>query len=353
MCAVEYMKRLQDLLKQLGEERLEFYLGWCLLQAMWRFISKLYSQVRYRSVRSALDTVVERSSHADCIELTERLLELTAYPEFSGNHVDAEASNDVNGKARTIAVIFVKQVRRGRCSFISDHVALDQRDFYDVLFHSERLSKQDLSDVFDTVAMNISLLHNWMAVARANARIPDEEWREVTSSYMRQLRESDGYAFFDSQRLAVRIPPLFPMLPLYERDLTVAAKYGTIGTLLGAAAARLFESRLPHNSVALAKVEETRLLGTRTWVKWSTSSGMHSRRPIPMGQRPLAILATTPVTQRFVIMCHLLCKARTSLPVEFSCNQIVKNSRVFARVFKCEVGSPMNPEKKCDFFSYT
>ncbi|KAH7970522.1 hypothetical protein HPB49_008906 [Dermacentor silvarum] len=185
ICAVEYMKRLQEISTQLGEQRLEFYLG--------------------------------------CAD---------------HRH------------------LFLKQVKRSRWSFISDRVALDQRDFHEVLFHSEQFSKQDLSDVFDTVAMNVSLLHNWMVVARANARIPKGKWRKVSSSYMRQLRESDGDAFSDSQRLTVRIPLLFPMLQLCEWDLTVATTYGTMGTLLGAATVQLFESHLHHNSVALAKVEE-------------------------------------------------------------------------------------------------
>ncbi|KAH7970685.1 hypothetical protein HPB49_014219 [Dermacentor silvarum] len=183
--------------------------------------------------------------------------------------------------------LFVDKVKRGSWYFISDRIALEHRAFDDVFFHSERFSKQDPSDVFDTVAMNVSLLHTWMFVARANARIPEEQRRSVTSSYMRQLRESDGYAFFDSQRLAVRIPPLFPMLPL---NGSTAA--GNLGNYISGATF-------------------------------------------------------------FVVMCHLLCKARTSLQVEFSCNQIVKNSRVCARVLNREVDRSMNPKKNCDFFSYT
>lgn len=363
--AVEYIKRLQDLSKHLGKQRLEFYLGWCVLQAMWRFISKSYSQFWYRNVGSALDTVVERPIHADCMELTEMLLGWTAYAEFSGTQEDAEARNDVNEIARTIADVFVKQVKRGRWSFISDRVALDQRDFHDVLFHSEGWSKQDVSDVFYTVAMNVSLLHNWMAVARTNARIPEEEWREVSSSYMRQLRESNGYTFFDSKRLAVRIPPLFPMLPLYDRDLTVAAKYGTIGTLLGAAAVQLFESRLHHNSVALAKFEEKLACFASPEVPSRDNQHAYLAAAVDLVWNAFASADTNGSKAAgdlgkyssdatfFVVMCHLLCKARTSLLIEFRCNQIVKNSRVFARVFNCEVGRPMNPKKKCDFFSYT
>ncbi|XP_050024083.1 endothelin-converting enzyme 2-like [Dermacentor andersoni] len=360
--AVDYVKRLLDLLKQLDEPRLEFYLGWCVMQAMWRFISKSFSQFWYRSVRSALDTVVERPSHADCIELTESLLGWTVYAEFSGTHEDADARNDVNWIARTIADTFVKQVKRGRWSIIADRVALDQRDFQDVFFHSELFSKQQLGDVFDTVAMNVSLLHNWMAVATAHARIPEEEWRAMSSSYMRQLRESDGYAFFDSHSSSIRIPPLFPMLPLYGRHSTVAAKYGTIGTLLGAAAVRLFVSRLPHNSAALATVEEKlacfaspvdpsrtkqhTYLAAVVDLVWDAFESADA----PTGAGDLGNY--TSEATFFMVMCRLLCKARASLQAEFGCNQIVKNSRVFARVFNCEVGRPMNPEKKCDFFSY-
>ncbi|XP_065300350.1 neprilysin-1-like isoform X2 [Dermacentor albipictus] len=365
--SVDYMTRLQRLAKHIGEQRLEFYLGWCVVQAMWRFVSKPFAQLWYQSVRSALDTVVERPSHADCIELTESLLGWTVYAEFSRTHVEAKALDDVDEIARTIAAVFINEVNRGRWSYIADHIPIDKRDFEDVLFHGKRFNEQVLSDVFDTIAMNVSLLQNWMAVAKMNARIPDEEWREVSSSYMRQLRESSGYTFYDSQRSAVRIPPLFPMLPLYDRDSTVAAKYGAIGTVLGAAAVRLFVGRLPHNSVARTKIEErlacfavprsSPAAPSRVnqhaylaaavdlvWDAFASADAQASAEPGDLSNY------TSDVTF-FMVMCHLLCSVRASLLVEFSCNQVVKNSHAFARVFNCEVGRPMNPARKCNFFS--
>ncbi|KAH7935644.1 hypothetical protein HPB52_010908 [Rhipicephalus sanguineus] len=164
--------------------------------------------------------------------------------------------SDVEAIVRAVADPSVKQVQHGRWSFVADVVSLSQRDFADALFHNRRFAERKLRGVFDMVAMNVSLLHNWLALAKANARIPEENWREVSSSYMKQLRESGGYELFDSQRSAVRIPPLSPMIPLYDRDYTVAAKYGAIGTLLGAAAVHMFVSQLPRVSAARAKVVE-------------------------------------------------------------------------------------------------
>lgn len=366
--SADYTKRLQGLSKQLGEQRLEFYLGWCVVQAMWRFISKPFSQLWYQSVRSALNAVVERPSHADCIELTESLLGWTVYTEFSRTHVDAEARNDIDEIARAIAALFINRLKHSRWSFIADQVLLDKRDFEDILFHAKRFNEQRLSDVFDTVAMNVSLLQNWMAVAKANARIPDEEWREVSSSYMKQLRESDGYVFFDFQRSAIRIPPLFPMLPLYDHNSTVAAKYGAIGMLLGAAAVRLFVSRLPNNSAALTKVEERlacfalaralpaapprvsqhAYLAAAVDLVWDAFASADAQASAAVGDLSNYSSSAT----FFMVMCHLLCSMGASLMAELSCNQVVKNSRAFAGVFNCEVGRPMNPAKKCDFFSY-
>ncbi|KAH6941149.1 hypothetical protein HPB50_014448 [Hyalomma asiaticum] len=314
MRAVPYIKRLLGLLNQLGLQRMEFYIG----------------------------------CHADCIELAESLMGWTVYTEFARTHVDPETLGDVDAIVRAVTEPIVQQMKHGRWSFIADMVSPSQGDFVDVFFHNKRFSEQRLRSVFDTVAMNASLLHNWMALAGANAQIAEEEWRD---------------------HVAVRVPPLFAMMPLYDRDYTVAAKYGAIGTLLGAAAVRLFVTRLPHTSAARTKilqklncfapsrvsppgssprVSQPAYLAAvvdLVWEAFASADGQVS--PAAADLRSY----TNDVTF-FVVLCHL-CAVCGRPCLEFSCTQVAKNSRAFARVFKCEVGRPMNPLKKCDFFSYT
>ncbi|KAK8763357.1 hypothetical protein V5799_034034 [Amblyomma americanum] len=54
----------------------------------------------------------------------------------------------------------------------------------------------------------------------------------------------------------------------------------------------------------------------------------------------------------FMTLCFLSCASPGARnPSAADCNKIVRNSELFAHVYKCAKGSKMNPEKKCSFFS--
>ncbi|KAK8761196.1 hypothetical protein V5799_027538 [Amblyomma americanum] len=368
MRAVKYLRHILNATEWLGKWPSQMYLNWCVLQAMWRFISKPLSELWHQSVNATSDTVVEHPSHADCLELTESLLGWAVFGEFVRTHGAPSAQDGMQAIAKKVANALVSQVRRGRWSIIAEGISFDASDFEVALYHSERLGGARLTGAFDKVALNASLLQNWLNIAKASAYVPDEELKGMSSSYIQHLRESEGYELFDSRTSAIRIPPLFPMLPLYHQESTIAANYGAIGTLLGVAGVRLFLSRLPPDSPAFSKAEEK--------LECFASSASSGRLPPSRSRQHIHLAAVVDLVWEvftsvnawsadgnhllnytseatfFVVMCHLLCRVRASLRVQMSCNEAVKNSRSFGEVFNCSVGTPMNPRSKCQFFSY-
>ncbi|XP_072143042.1 endothelin-converting enzyme 1-like [Dermacentor andersoni] len=54
----------------------------------------------------------------------------------------------------------------------------------------------------------------------------------------------------------------------------------------------------------------------------------------------------------FMTLCYMTCTLPGAVgPQTVDCNKAVRSSESFARAFRCPLGSPMNPRRRCTFFT--
>ncbi|KAH7960242.1 hypothetical protein HPB49_018102 [Dermacentor silvarum] len=54
----------------------------------------------------------------------------------------------------------------------------------------------------------------------------------------------------------------------------------------------------------------------------------------------------------FMTLCYMTCTLPGAVgPHTVDCNKAVRSSEAFSRAFRCPLGSPMNPRRRCTFFT--
>ncbi|XP_065299320.1 endothelin-converting enzyme 1-like [Dermacentor albipictus] len=379
----EYLKRFNDVLGEVPEQDLHFYLDWCVLQAMGRFISASLSNLWYTGSATARDPTASGDpsfstpNAADCLQLTESLLGWSLFQHFAVAKLNQSVMNSVKVMADIIGTGLVRRLEVAPWLSQMDpphsvEVLVTKADFEDVLNQSSRFSVPGalaaaLANVSDM--HNSSFFTNWVNAAATTARLPKSTWDQVSTSYIADIRNNDHFVAFDPARQSVRLPPYFAMVPVFHRDVTDSANYGGLGAILGAASIHLLVSRLSRNESlapllaeagrrldcyakpaaenATAFPRERVYLAASLPAVWET---YHNRKLLGVGDhRGLRDFSSE--KSFFVTMCYLLCDGRDDPEAaEFACNAAVKNIKAFSVAYHCERDSPMHPRHKCQLF---
>ncbi|XP_077500361.1 endothelin-converting enzyme 1-like [Amblyomma americanum] len=360
-----YFKRFIKAIEDIGEKKLQLYMGWITLQAMWRVLGKQFSKLWYDSTGSGFG--LQRPYRADCLEFVESVMGWAAYEPFGRENAGSSVQAAVRVLTRSVSEAFLREHNLGRWSVLLRRPPVTDADFSDTLYHNVRVTEEKLNEVFANVSITVnSFFDNWIAITRAMSSATEEQLQDVRSEYMAVLREAGNYTLLDRYHELIRVPPLFSMLPLFHADSIDAANYGSFGVLLGAAATRLFTDRVRREGNPVLTAELDRRLGCFL----QGSSFRHHRDVVHRSVAVDVVLkawktssgSTTPQRLRnytaakafFVAMCYLLCvpKKAPSEPVaRANCNEAVRNSDAFVEAFGCGPSAPMHSTSNCELFA--
>lgn len=193
-----------------------------------------------------------------------------------------------------------------------------------------------------------------------------QKYPQVSSTYLTNVKAKPYFVAFDPRSESIRLPPYFTTIPVFDQDLVGGAKYGSLGTLLGAASIHLLMSRLSHNDSSASELAEANkridcYAGSQTEASRRERSYLAASVPVVWeafltpkllgrgDRRGLRDFRSERLF--FVTMCYLLCDNQY-LPEasELACNTAVRNSPAFGTTYRCKAGAAMNPKKKCRMF---
>ncbi|KAK8785056.1 hypothetical protein V5799_008576 [Amblyomma americanum] len=360
---MDYVKRVDEVLNMVGAQHLHYYVGWCVVQLMRRYIDHALARrwYDYEDVSPVRFESDNQRSQADCMQLVESLVGPLTFRRFTLWSGDSNQA-----KLSSLRDIISEQLKK----------KLTRAQIYgatELYFHAYDYGSYPNADILKALdeafgsewkpTNSSSLLSNWIDVAAAISTVNATFRNLISTAYVKDLVAIEQYSLFDERRGAVSLPPMYAMLPVYDQHLSDAANFGALGTLLAMASLRAFIARLPAESHARAEA-------LRKLECFAKAVGNHSDKlelfhlaasvgialdALPHLPKPdsLRLHMFSKVQTFFVLMCYLLCTPHTSDNAEYAqvaCNEAVRNNDEFTVAFKCVPGSPMNPATKCNFF---
>ncbi|XP_050033292.1 endothelin-converting enzyme 1-like [Dermacentor andersoni] len=361
---LELIKEVDELFATLGEQRLHYYLGWCVVQQMMRYIGKdlASSWHDYEGTRAGTSMASEWRARAECMHLSEKLVGQFTFGSFISRETAAEDFTYVSSMVRAISGQLIHVKRSGSESVHSDQLTVDEADFH-VEFHEATMRVVDEALANHGLSNRSSLLSNWMDITAAVGSINTTFRDRIPTTYTRDLVAKQRYDLYDYRSGTLTLPPFFAMLPVYTRHLTDTANFGALGTLFATAIFRLFVAKLARYLPSIKFDEDLRRLPC------FSELAVHTRDYIEVYYHAasirLALMALRSLPKKdhqrlrmfdrdrlfFVLMCYLLCTSNTSedtIYAETVCNEAAKNSLEFSVAFRCSRGALMNPWERCN-----
>ncbi|XP_075551308.1 endothelin-converting enzyme 1-like [Dermacentor variabilis] len=356
---LELIRKVDELFTTLGEQRLHYYLGWCVVQQMMRYMSKDFasSWYDYEVTNSGTDLDSEWRGRAECMQLSEKLVGQVTFGRFILWKTDAEDYAYVRSVVSAVSDQLVRVMPlNGRVGLLST------ADFH-LGFHEDAMRVADEALGKYGLSNRSSLLSNWMDIAAAMSTVNATFRDRIPTTYIRDLVAEQRYNLYDNQSGALTLPPFFAMLPVYRRHLSETTKFGTLGTLFATSIFRLFLAKLTGYPTlsqralkllrCFAELAEYRSDHLELYHHAaSVKLALEALRSLPhSGHQRLRMFDSLQVF--FVVMCYLFCTPNTSedtMIAETICNEAVKNSPEFAMAFQCPSGVLMNPDQRCRFF---
>nr|XP_050024103.1 neprilysin-11-like [Dermacentor andersoni] len=220
-------------------------------------------------------------------------------------------------------------------------------------------------------AADESFAKTWIRSRRALARQASGHFRESLASYSPALSPLVvGYDYLDN---AVDVAAASLTGPLYYANATPAMFYGGIGFYFTAHMMRSLDW------TGLRVGADGRIVSP-SWMSETSRKVVESRLSCPTtGVTNRALLPYLPALEVvrqaffedaatsahrleigdalteprtfFMTLCHIVCSSMPWAGAAVDCNAVLKNSRDFAATYRCKIDSPMNPSRKCGFFS--
>ncbi|KAH7971488.1 hypothetical protein HPB49_024739 [Dermacentor silvarum] len=106
----EYLKRFGELVSELGDDKVIFYLGWLLLQVVWRALDRHTNTLWHKHFRLRVSSHILRQQEVDCLEFTEQLLGWALFYRFTYENSGENSTEMVEQMAENIGRAFKQQL---------------------------------------------------------------------------------------------------------------------------------------------------------------------------------------------------------------------------------------------------
>lgn len=354
---VNHFIAFNNILTTVGELAMQRYVEWCLVQ----LISNLANRKVVRFLREA--DIVKHDIPMGCVRHTEARLGWALLAPAVEQIITRAAFKDVASLFLHISLQF-QIAAKDSSWFLPDYnVAVIGKDSIAVLeYAKEYLDTGDLDELYSRYPdMNASFTGNWLASARGQSESESSGLSTPLNFYV-DLAEGPERAIRFSTTKGV---PNFVFMPhvlmphLHDERHPTSVKYGILGSVVASALSFVnvhkasAENRLNRSTFQVQRhclykgtfdTEAIMALFSFTSL-WRAFS-----RSIDTSDVRLPKLEQINREQLFMYSwCYFRC-GQASRDGTHVCNQVLKNTMEFGEVFRCRLGSPMNPVFKCRYF---
>ncbi|KAH7945116.1 hypothetical protein HPB49_007123 [Dermacentor silvarum] len=366
---VQYLRALDDLLLAVGEQRLHFYYGWTVVQALARFMSYGLAVLSYGSAKAARD-----ESSLNCLRLTEATMGLVVYERYAARHFRQDIRVELHEMVNVVYSALLRNIQEIPELDVRD-TSMDLRQLERTLL--PRLEFLDNKDRLNRLLVEVpsmvrrSFAHNWLELQRALRRMSSEVRGVISSWYLSSIAGANGYSIHRAgNKTELGLAPHLTLLPLYDASVVDSVKYGGLGSLIAEATFQFFEEHLPEQSGFRSLLEQrTRCYESAGPLRdlqgdpvkravfkravsqsflWQAFQSPLRRRDYLWRLRDLESFSEQQLF--FMASCFPLCSGYQSGVAELTCNEPLRHSRHFPGAFRCPGGAPMNPRLKCSVF---
>nr|XP_054920640.1 neprilysin-1-like [Dermacentor andersoni] len=105
-----YLARFGELVTELGDDKVILYLGWLILQLLWRALDRRTNTMWHKHFGARVSSRIRQQQQVDCMELTEQLLGWALFFSFTHDSSGTVTTQMVDTMAENIGRVFQQQL---------------------------------------------------------------------------------------------------------------------------------------------------------------------------------------------------------------------------------------------------
>lgn len=349
--SVKTIQSFSGLLNASGEQSVHLYLGWAAIQQAAPYVSRRLAEMTLGGAK-----IADKMRTLLCLHFADTLLGWVVYLPFLEGEVREypKRLTDVQGVMKSLSTAIA--TKANETDYIKNAV---NRLPVEIVFSYIDMSKRmdELEAMFAEIPdMSTKLVANWLSVVKSNTNPLDE------SSYIYENMHSMTYETFNVNATSLYLTPLALSLPLYDLHAIRGVKYGTLGYLIAVTLSKIVVvatqeeensgSQFANTSCITGgprSTMQTEILA-RTIALSFLMAAFNAAMGASANENRLPSLETYSERQTmFLVACFLLCNKHSKQARDL-CNEPLRKSTVFRRVFACGKDTAMYGTDTCSFF---
>ncbi|KAH7983635.1 hypothetical protein HPB52_013252 [Rhipicephalus sanguineus] len=358
----DFVRQVFQLPSLLGDEGFALSLGWMMVQIM-SFVAN--QDVVARIVSGGSRKAAEVAQQAACFDLVQTTMGFAFNAEYVQEVVTPATLEDVARVVKGVSEKFREQIHRSR-DFKDFNVPSYNNGTGAVLRYLESSTDAHLSRTFRAFTdMSPLLLNSLEAVSRGFAQVAPEDvspWPYAVKMVSGVEKTAPLLARVYREELDFSLMPYALAFPVYESDAPLSAKYGALGSVVGASLAELFfangswtgatEVKLTNEiSCLLSRKKNASSLSLLEWeqmFRFASVEAIWRAYRAARANREPEYIENAPDMRGdrlfFFTWCFLQCGETFGRD---ACNGPLMHSTAFADAHHCAKGTPMRKKWPC------